>query len=140
MKIALVVLLAVAVGGCVSSHEFYMMGRQTGAIGTASVPANGHHGGPITISLGGKSYVGQWAYAEMGGSVGLNTGTAVSGTQVATATGMSIGLPTGGNGNIMAAASDGSTLRCAFNFSEWDLKGIGVCEDNSGETYDLQIK
>jgi hypothetical protein len=39
----------------------------------------------------------------------------------------------------MTAASDGSTLRCTFTFSEWNLKGVGVCQDNRGETYDLQI-
>jgi hypothetical protein len=115
------------------------MGQQTGASGTGTVPANGQHGGPITIALNGKTYEGQWVYMEAGGSVGIGTATAVSGAHVATAVGSVVGLPTGGNGNVVAAAVDGSTLRCNFNFSEWDLKGIGTCQDNKGETYDLQI-
>jgi hypothetical protein len=115
------------------------MGRTNGVIGTGVVPANGHNGGDITITLGGKDYKGRWVYVETGGSVGLTTATAFSGTQSATATGTVVGLPTGGNGSVSAAASDGSVLRCVFNFSEWNLKGVGVCQDNKGETYDLQI-
>jgi hypothetical protein len=136
----LVVLLSIALGGCITlSHDFYLMGRQTGAIGTATVPANGHRGGPIEITLAGKVYRGRWALMETGGSVGVGTSTAYSGSETATATGVFAGLPTGGNGTVLAAASDGSALRCTFNFSEWNLKGIGVCKDNRGETYDLQI-
>lgn len=125
--------------GCVSSHSFYLMGQTTGVSGSGTVPANGQHGGPITITLGGKTYEGQWVYVEDGGSVGLGTTTAVSGTRTATAVGSFVGLPTGGNGNVVAAAADGSTLHCTFEFSEWDLKGVGTCKDNRGETYDLQI-
>lgn len=140
MRVAILALiLSVTIGGCVSSHDFYLMSRQTGVTGSGTVPADGHRGGPITITLGGKSFRGRWVYMETGGSVGLGTAFAFSGTQTATATGAFVGLPTGGNGNVMAAASDGSTLRCTFNFSEWNLKGVGVCQDNRGETYDLQI-
>lgn len=140
MRLAILVLLScVALSGCVSTHAFYLVDRQTGVVGTATVPANGKRGGPITISLGGKVFQGQWAYMETGGSVGLGTATAVSGTQVATATGTFVGLPTGGGGSVLATAADGTTLRCTFNFSDWNLKGIGVCQDNKGEMYDLQI-
>jgi hypothetical protein len=103
------------------------------------MPADGHHGGPITITLGGKVFQGRWIYVQGGGSVGLETASAFSGTQSATASGMFIGLPTGGNGTVIATAADKSTLKCSFYFSEWDLKGTGVCQDNQGETYDLQI-
>jgi hypothetical protein len=139
MRLPLVILLLVALGGCTLSHDFYLMGRQTGVTGTATVPANGHRGGPIEIMLAGKPYRGQWAYMEIGGAVGIGMASAYGGGQTATATGVFAGLPTGGNGTVLAAASDGSTLRCTFNFSEWNLKGIGVCQDNRGETYDLQI-
>jgi hypothetical protein len=116
-----------------------MMGRNTGVTGSGTVPANGHRGGPIAITLGGKVYHGTWILMETGGSVGVGTATGFSGAQSATATGTFVGLPTGGNGTVMAGASDGSTLRCVFDFSEWNLKGVGVCQDNHGETYDLQI-
>jgi hypothetical protein len=126
--------------GCVGSHSFYLMDRKTGASGSATVPANGQHGGPIAITLGSKTYKGQWVYMQTGGSISIGTTTAVSGARTATALGSSIGLPTGGNGNIVATAEDGSTLHCAFDFSELDLRGIGTCQDNEGEMYDLQIR
>ncbi len=136
----LVLLMPFALSGCITlSHDFYLMGRQTGVTGTATVPANGQRGGPIELTLGGKVYRGRWAYIETGGSVGMGTTSAYSGGQTAMASGVFAGLPTGGNGTVLAAASDGSALRCTFDFSEWNLKGIGVCQDNRGETYDLQI-
>ena len=125
--------------GCVSSHEFYLMGRRSGVVGTATVPANGHRGGPITIAMGGKEYRGRWNLVETGGSAGFGVVNGYSGSQQTTATGTFVGLPTGGNGSVMAGASDGSTLRCNFYFSEMNLKGSGVCQDNRGETYDLQV-
>ena len=138
--IGFVVLLSLLLTGCVTfSHDFYFMGRRSGTTGTATVPANGHHGGPITITLGGKVFEGRWVYVETGGSAGVGMTTATSATVTSTVTGTFVGLPTGGNGSVMAAAPDGSTLRCSFYFSEWNLKGSGVCQDNGGEIFDLQI-
>jgi hypothetical protein len=131
--------LLLLLGGCVTSHSFYLMGRTSGMTGSGVVPANGRGGGDIAISLGGKVYKGRWVYMEAGGSVGFSTTTAFSGAQSATAIGTFAALPTGGNGSISAAAPDGTVLRCAFDFSEWNLKGVGVCQDNHGEIYDLQI-
>jgi hypothetical protein len=126
-------------GACTTSHSFYLMGRTTGISGSGVVPANGQHGGEITITLGGKKFQGRWVYMESGGSIGIGTSTVSAGSASAAATGTFVGLPTGGNGSVMASTSDGSVLRCVFNFSEWDLRGVGVCQDNKGETYDLQI-
>ena len=93
----------------------------------------------MTILLANKEFKGQWILAETGGSVGIAAMTENSGTSMATATGVLVGLPTGGNGSILASASDGTNLRCLFNFSEINLKGTGTCRDNKGEMYDLQI-
>lgn len=139
MKLALTVAACLALSGCVTSHDFYLMDRQTGATGSATVPADGHRGGPITVALGGKEFRGRWAYMETGGTAGFGMASTSSGMRTATATGTFIGLPTGGNGTVMAAATDGSALRCVFDFSEWNLKGVGVCQDNRGAIYDLQI-
>jgi len=138
-KQALTVLSLITLCGCVSSHDFYLVGRKNGAIGTATVPANGRHGGPIEIALGNKTYKGRWVYMETGGGAGVGLASGYSAGRTATATSTFVGLPTGGNGTVVAAAPDGSTLRCTFDFSEWNLKGVGVCEDSAGEIYDLQI-
>jgi hypothetical protein len=139
VKQALRVLYLITLCGCVSSHDFYLVGRKSGVSGTATVPADGRHGGPIEITLGNKIYRGRWVYMETGGNADVGLASGYSGGHTATATGAFLALPTGGNGTVVAAASDGSTLRCTFDFSEWNLKGIGVCQDSNGEIYDLQI-
>jgi hypothetical protein len=133
----LIAMLALTLSGC--GHNLYLVGRTSGATGTTRIVTAGNHGGAISVDLAGKNYTGRWVYAPGGGSVGFATATAFSAGHSATATGTMIGLPTGGGGSILASASDGSALRCSFNYSEWGATGMGVCEDNKGESYDLQI-
>lgn len=135
-RAAIFSLLAVGLASC--SHSLYLVGRNTGAVGTAEV-VGGKSGGDITITLAGKPYNGRWVYMSSGGSMGISTINAYSGGQIATATGTTYNLPTGGNGSILAAAADGSQIRCVFNYSEWSETGTGLCQDNRGEFYDLQI-
>jgi hypothetical protein len=135
-KRALTVLYLIVLCGCVSSHDFYLVGRKSGVTGIATVPAN-DDGGPIKITLGNKVYEGRWLFMEARAGVGFASGSAPG--LAAPTTGTFAGLPSGDNGTVIAAAADGSTLRCTFYFSEWNLKGVGVCQDKSGETYDLQI-
>src|SRR3954466_10941325 len=130
--IALIIGVALLLAGC--AHNIYLVGRSSGATGTAKVPG-GSNNGDITIVMAGKEYKGQWVYMQTGGSLGLASATAFSGTQSAAATGTFVGLPTGGNGNVIASAADGSALRCVFDYSEWSATGVGVCQDNKGETY-----
>ena len=75
---------------------------------------NGSGGGKITISLGPRQYSGRWIYAAVGGGVGFGSTMTKSGKQVSTASATFVDTPTGGNGTVLASASDGSTLRCAF--------------------------
>jgi len=138
-RIALALVTSRLLIGCTFTHEFYLVGRGTGTTGSATVPADGHHGGPITITLGSNVFQGRWVYVQGGGPVGVEMATVFPGTQPATASGTFIGLPSGGNGTVIATAADKTALSCSFYFSEWDLIGTGVCQDNEGETYDRQI-
>jgi hypothetical protein len=122
--------------GC--GHTVYLVGRTTGVTAESTFRV-AHASNEVSFTLGNRTYTGHWVYMEQGGSVGIGTATAYSGGQTATATGTVIGLPTGGNGSFLGSAPDGSTLRCTFTFSEWNLKGMGVCQDNRGEIYDMQI-
>jgi hypothetical protein len=128
--------LCFVVCGC--GHNIYLLSRTTGMQGTTNVKGGGG-GGPIAITLGPRTYTGRWIYAAQGGSVGFGTATGFAGGQTATASGTFVGLPTGGNGTVLASASDGSTLRCVFNYSEWSTAGSGVCQDSHGEMFDMQI-
>jgi len=121
-------------------HNLYLVGRTSGATGSARIVTTpGHPGGDVTILLAGKTYTGRWVYMSNGGSVSLDTATVTSSGQTATATGAGVSAPMQGNGSIIASAPDGSSLRCVFNYSEWNSSGLGVCRDSKGEIYDLQI-
>jgi hypothetical protein len=89
--------------------------------------------------LRGKQYVGRWIYVASGGAVTIGMATGVSGGQMAMANGMALSPPTQGGGSVFAAASDGSTLHCQYAFNSWSRSGVGVCQDNDGEGFDLQI-
>ena len=137
-NIVTALMFALLVSGC--GHNLYMVGRTTGAVGKARIVSQpGSGGGDVALTLADKVYNGHWVYMANGGSVGFGTATAYSGTKVATANSSFVGLPTGGNGSILAAAADGSQVRCVFDYSEWNNTGVGTCQDSKGELYDLQI-
>ena len=125
---------------CTQTRNVYLTGRTSGAtVQTQVITMSGQPSGEATLRLNGKTYTGRWVYMSGGGSVGLTTATAVSGAHTASSTGMALGLPSGGNGTMNLAASDGSTLRCIFQYSTWSRSGVGVCEGSDGEIYDIQI-
>lgn len=135
-SIASVLVLAACLAGC--THGVYLVGRTTGAVGTANVSGPGSSG-PITIALGGRIFTGRWVYSATGGGVGLTQASATTGRLTTTGSATLLSLPTGGPGSILASAPDGSSLRCGFQYSEWGGTGMGACQDSAGEIYDLQI-
>jgi hypothetical protein len=136
MKHALILVAAILLSGC-AGHTVYLTGRTTGVIGQSTFRIA--HADTVSFTLGKETYTGRWLYMESGGSVGIGTATVISGGQSGAASGVAVGLPTGGNGTYIGSAPDGATLRCTFNFSEWNLKGVGLCVDSNGENYDMQI-
>lgn len=123
--------------GC--AHHLYFQGRTSGAQGTATVVTNAGQGHAISILLNGKTYTGQWVYVPNGGSITFANAFATSGAATASAFGTGYNMPVQGNGSILASAPDGASLRCVFNYSQWNNEGTGICQDSAGETYDLQI-
>lgn len=131
-----IVALAACLAGC--SHQVYVVGRSTGATGATSVSGPGSSG-PISIALGGKTFIGRWVYTPGGGGVGFTQAAATTGGQTISGTATTFSLPAGGPGSILASAPDGTSLRCSFQYSSWGGTGMGVCQDSAGEIYDLQI-
>ncbi len=134
----LLALASILLAGC--SHTLIVTGRQSAVTGQAIVTqVPGQNSGTLTLVLGGKTYSGRWLYMAGGGSVSLASATAFSGVHSATATGVGFAAPMSGNGSVILSAQDGDTLRCVFDYSQWSKTGIGECEDNHGDLYDLQI-
>jgi hypothetical protein len=108
------------------SRELYLVGRTTGTSGHGALAAAGiaQNTENLTIELAGRNYTGRWLYSANGGAV----------------IGSDVVKPTSGEGSILASVSDGSRLRCNCTYSLETSTGIGACQDNRGEIYDLQIK
>lgn len=135
---AIVATISLMLIGC--GHNLYLVGRTSGEKGTASVQrAPGQKSGDVSIALRNKTYSGRWIYVASGGVTGFGVGTAFSGASYATGTGTFVGASSHGVGTILASAPDGSTLRCEFQFNSMGNTGIGTCQDETSEIYDLQI-
>lgn len=132
----LFILPLLALTGC--GHNLYLVGRSTAKTGHARIVAVGHSG-DVTMEVAGTQYAGRWVYMPSGGSFGVASTTAFSGGHTASAVGNFTALPTEGNGSILAAAGDGTQLRCVFAFNAMGQTGMGECQDTAGEIYDLQI-
>ncbi len=139
-RLVMLAAAAMVLAGCTQHYDVYLMGRSSAdqARSTIVVTA-GHPGGDFAIQIRGKQYLGRWIYVANGGAVSLGTAVGVSGTHVATGNAMAISTPTEGGGSIFAAASDGSALHCQYGFNAWSRSGVGLCQDNGGEMFDLQI-
>jgi len=125
-------------GGC--GRTLYVTGRTNGITGQTTVtPILGHPSGDMTLTLGAKTYAGRWVYVSGPGSVSVVSTTAFSGTQSASALGTGIGMPTSNHGSIVMSAPGGGSFRCVFDYSQWSNSGVGECQDEAGELYDLQI-
>jgi hypothetical protein len=134
---ALLQLVALAsLAGC--SHQVFIASRTTALAGHTTVPP-GASSGEMSISLGDKLYSGRWVYVSAPGMVSVGTATSVSGLRSVSTTGTGYGIPTGGQGSMILAAADGSSLHCTFSYSGWTSTGVGECQDNVGGMYDLQI-
>lgn len=121
--------------GC--AHQIELYSRNGGSNGTGTAQEAGKL---ITINLDGRVYKGTYTYD--GGKTIITssyaTATAYSGKHSAVAYGNSTGtayVPGSGQGRLFAHSDDGKGLRCEFNYS--DGSGIGICEDNDNNLYDL---
>lgn len=120
----------ISLGGC-ATYDLTLMPRGPGPMehGVAKQLNKS-----VSIEIGGETFSGHYVFVQ-GGSFSL--GTAFTGAQVATATGM--GVSAVGNGNVLAQAPDGHNLRCVFTASGWSQSGTGICLTDEGKAYDLQI-
>lgn len=129
-------------GGCshnLTLHNLTLHPRDGSPMGQGVAQEAGK---TVTITLNGKVFSGIYVYD--GGKVATfqsySNATAYSGAKSATAFGSGFGsayIPGSGNGRVLATSNDGDAIRCEFQYS--DGSGLGVCQDNAGKEYDVQI-
>ena len=137
----LVFAAALALSGCATTYQLSVMPRDSGRIysGTAETAADGQ--GRISIDLEGKAYRGTWVQVTPDRTHGFVTGGAGFGWGRrfgGLGTMITIDNPQGGEAKALLTAADGSGLRCDFR-SGYHTGG-GVCRDDRGKEYDVQLR
>lgn len=134
--------------GC--AHQLDLLSRNNSGNGLGKAEEMGKK---VTIYLKDRTYIGTYVHDGLkvitttarSNTNSTATATAYSGNKTATAYGhgnsnttayATTYIPGSGNGSFVASSGD-DTIRCDFNYQGGT--GIGYCQNNSGEEYDLII-
>jgi hypothetical protein len=128
--------------GCATTYDLAVMPQNSGKIYTGQATDNGYGEGPIAIDIEGKHFTGTWvqsvptqAYGYVSGGYGWggwHRWGGIGGT-------VTLDNPGGGEAKALLTAPDGSGLRCDFRNGDRRF-GAGMCRDDSGRQYDVQLR
>ena len=145
----LFVVAGVLLGGCASSYDLLLMPRSSGKtyIGEAVETAWGEQAN-VRVDIDGKIYTGTWVSTSPSygtGAVSFGFGFGSWGGSRAAGVGVSTGgyggdNPYGSESKALLQSADGSGLRCDFRSSGPGRTGGGICQDDKGLIYDVQIR
>lgn len=112
------------------TYNLSLMQRGTGTVANGTAERLSHI---VTINLKGTVYKGQFALVHGGGYGSFNS----YGGGVAPVSGNMMMISAMVTGSIIAKSQDGKGLRCHFTAS--GNSGMGECQDDAKNIYDLQI-
>jgi len=138
----LALLAALALAGCASTYEITVMPRDSGAIYTGTAGNIGGMEGPIAITIANKAFTGTWVQTTPSYSSGFVSGGVGWGGRYGHcgvgAGYVSMDNPNGATAKALLRSVDGSGLRCDIQGTPGG--GGGVCRDDSGREYDVQLR
>jgi hypothetical protein len=144
MRILVLVATAVALSGCATTYQLSLMPRDSGKVYTGSAEDTGDGEGRISITLEDKTYSGTWVETQPSQATGYVTGGVGwgwgwrRGGMGSLGSFITIDNPQGSESKALLTASDGSGLRCDFKGGQGH--GGGVCRDDKGREYDVQVR
>jgi hypothetical protein len=132
----LALIAALALAGCATTYDLTVMPQDSGKLysGTAEENANGE--GRISITLD-KTYTGTWVETQAAQTTGYVSG-GFGFRRGGMGSFITVDNPLGGEAKALLTAPDGSGLRCDFKAGQG--RGGGVCRDDKGRLYDVQIR
>ncbi len=137
-----VIAVALALSGCVTSYQLDLMPRDSGKIYRGVAEDINAPEGRISITLEDRTYTGSWVQTVPERSAGYVSGGVGWGgwwgRRGGIGTVFTVDSPAGGEMKALLQAPDGSGLRCDFRGSYG--RGGGVCRDDKGREYDVQIR
>ena len=136
------IIAALALAGCASSYELRVMPRDSGKMYGGTAQDSGGGEGAISITIDGKTYNGTWTETQPASATGYVMGGIGWGRRGWGGLGSFITMdnPQGSEAKALLTASDGSGLRCDFKSGSERRVGGGVCKDDRGREYDVQIR
>ena len=144
-------LSAVLLAGCASSYDLVLMPRSSGKtyVGEAVETAYGEQAN-VRVDIEGRVSTGTWVattpgYGASNVSFGFGIGSWGGSSGRAGGVGVSTGTyggdnPYGNESKALLRSADGSGLRCDFRSSGPGRTGGGICQDDQGLIYDVQIR
>jgi hypothetical protein len=134
---SLALVAALALAGCATTYQLSVMPHDSGRIYTGYATDTGAGQGPISVDIDNKHYAGTWVQTTPSTSYGYISGWGWRrwgglGTTIA------IDNPNGGDAKALLNAQDGSGLRCDFRIGQGS--GGGLCRDDAGRQYDVQLR
>jgi hypothetical protein len=137
----LILIAALALAGCASTYNLTVMPRDSGKLYSGiAEDAGGGGEGRISITIEDKTYSGTWVETQPSQATGYVSGGWGWGWRGRGGLGtfITIDNPNGGEAKALLTAPDGSGLRCDFKSGQG--RGGGVCHDDRGRAYDVQVR
>jgi hypothetical protein len=136
----IILLAALALCGCATTYQLQLMPRDSGRMYSGTAEDTGRGEGPISIAIDDRTYNGTWVATTPDRTSGYVSGGFGFGRRGGMGVGTMITMdnPAGGEGKALLSSSDGAGLRCDFKSGQG--RGGGVCRDDRGREYDVQIR
>lgn len=131
---------ALALTGCASTYQLSLMPRDSGKMYEGLVHDNGRGEGPMSVTIEGKAYNGTWVQTTPDRTTAYVSGGFGFGRRGWGGLGsiVTVDNPHGSEAKALLSSSDGAGLRCDFKSGEG--RGGGICRDDRGREYDVQMR
>ena len=133
---SLILIAALSLAGCASTYQLTVMPRDSGKLYSGIAEDTGNGEGRISITIEDKNYSGTWIETQPTTTTGFVTGFGFRRGGMGSF--ITMDNPQGGESKALLTAADGSGLRCDFKSGQG--RGGGVCHDDKGRAYDVQVR
>jgi hypothetical protein len=137
-----VTILALALSGCATTYQLTLMPHDSGKTYSGTMDSLSSGQGRISVAIEGKTYNGTWVEAVPAYTTGWVSGGVGYGYRGWGGWGgmgsFTVDNPSGGTAKALLTAGDGSGLRCDFQGTRYG--GGGMCRDDAGKAYDVQMR
>jgi len=141
----LILAATLALSGCgITHYQLAVMPRDSGKVYSGVAEETGYGEGRISVTIEERTYNGTWVQATPEYTSGYVTGGYGWGGRRGGWGGWGLGgtvtmdNPQGAASKALLSSADGQGLRCDFTSGQG--RGGGVCRDDRGREYDVQLR